>query len=176
MNNNRLPYPKYFMLMAYLVARRSTCIRRQVGAVAVKDNQVLATGYNGAPAGQPHCLDIGCLREELGIPSGERHELCRAVHAEQNVIIQASRHGVSLQGATIYCTTQPCFICAKMLVNAGVDWVRVAETYDDPMAREVLGERLVWQPCEQAGGIRVHTWTEEDETMETEDLYRCPAI
>ena len=143
----RLPYYRYFMNMAFLVAQRSTCRRRKVGAVAVKDNHILATGYNGAPAGAPHCLDIGCLREELGIPSGQRHELCRAVHAEQNVIIQAALHGVSLQGATIYCTTQPCFICAKMLVNAGVAEVRAAEVYDDPMAREVLFDLLVQQSC-----------------------------
>jgi dCMP deaminase len=116
----RPPWPVYFMDIADLVARRSTCRRRQVGAVAVKDKRILATGYNGAPSGISHCLEVGCLREQEGIPSGERHELCRGIHAEQNVIIQASLHGVSIQGATIYCTHTPCVLCAKMLVNSRI--------------------------------------------------------
>ncbi len=111
---------EYFPKIALVVAERSTCRRHHVGAVAVKDKHILATGYNGAPAGLKDCLELGCLRDELGIPSGERHEICRGIHAEQNVIIQASLHGVSLEGSTIYCTHTPCVLCAKMLVNAKI--------------------------------------------------------
>jgi len=111
---------EYFLKIASVVAERSTCRRHHVGAVAVKDKHILATGYNGAPAGLKDCLELGCLRDELGIPSGERHEICRGIHAEQNVIIQASLHGVSLEGSTIYCTHTPCVLCAKMLVNAKI--------------------------------------------------------
>ncbi|WP_290902673.1 dCMP deaminase family protein, partial [Ferroglobus sp.] len=111
---------EYFMEIAKVVAKRSTCLRQNVGAVIVKDKRILSTGYNGAPMGLPHCLDIGCLREELNVPSGERHELCRAVHAEQNAIIQAAVHGVSIKGATLYTTHQPCIMCAKMIINAGI--------------------------------------------------------
>jgi dCMP deaminase len=135
------------MLQAHLIATRSTCLRRKVGAVAVKNNRILATGYNGAPSGHAHCLDIGCLRQERGIPSGQRHELCRAVHAEQNVIIQAARHGVSLDGAETYCTTQPCFICAKMLINCGIERVYVTEMYDDPLALEILDGKMEVLKC-----------------------------
>ena len=110
----------YFAEIADLVSSRSTCLRNQVGAVLVKESQILSTGYNGAPAGQKDCLELGCLRDELNIPSGERHEICRAIHAEQNVIIQAALHGVSLEGSTIYCTHTPCVLCAKMLVNAKI--------------------------------------------------------
>lgn len=126
------------MDIAFLVARRSTCRRRQVGAVVVRDKRILATGYNGAPTGLPHCLDIGCLREELGVASGERHELCRGLHAEQNVIIQAAYHGVSIKGATLYCTNLPCSICSKMLINAGIGQIIYQEGYADPMAQEML--------------------------------------
>src|SRR5512136_2014667 len=117
---SRPSWDEYFMEITRLVARRSTCLRRQVGAVLVKDKNILATGYNGAPSGVAHCLDAGCLREQLGIPSGERHELCRGLHAEQNAIIQAAFHGIRIQGATIYCTNQPCVICTKMIINAGI--------------------------------------------------------
>ena len=117
---SRPSWKEYFMGIASLVAKRSTCRRRRVGAIVVRDKRILATGYNGAPAGLPHCLDTGCLREEMEIPSGERHELCRGLHAEQNVIIQAAYHGVSIKGGTLYCTNLPCSICAKMLINAGV--------------------------------------------------------
>ncbi len=110
----------YFQKVAAVVAERSTCRRHHVGAVAVRDKHILATGYNGAPAGSPDCLELGCLRDEQGIPSGERHEICRAIHAEQNVIIQAALHGVILEGATIYATHTPCVLCAKMLVNARI--------------------------------------------------------
>jgi dCMP deaminase len=110
----------YFLKIASVVAERATCRRHHVGAVAVKDKHILATGYNGAPAGQKDCLELGCLRDELNIPSGERHEICRGIHAEQNVIIQGSLHGVSLEGSTIYCTHTPCVLCAKMLTNAKI--------------------------------------------------------
>ncbi len=136
----RLPWPQYFMDITYMVAERSTCIRRKVGAIAVKDKRILATGYNGAPANTSHCLDIGCLREELGIPSGQRHEMCRGLHAEQNVIIQAAVHGVSLDGAEIYCTTMPCLICTKMLLNCGIKAVYYVEGYNDELAAGMVKE------------------------------------
>jgi dCMP deaminase len=116
----RPEFDTYCLKIASVVAERSTCRRHHVGAVAVKDKHILTTGYNGAPAGLPDCLELGCLRDELGIPSGQRHEICRAIHAEQNVIIQAALHGVSLEGSTIYCTHTPCVLCAKMLVNARI--------------------------------------------------------
>jgi len=128
------------MRIAMLAATRSTCLRRQVGAVIVKDKRVLSTGYNGAPAGLEHCLDIGCLREELGIPSGERHELCRAIHAEQNAIIQAATSGTSIEGATLYCTTSPCVLCAKVLINSGIKEIYAAGGYPDDLSRQMLDE------------------------------------
>ncbi len=134
----RLSWDQYYMRITHLVARRSTCLRRVVGAIAVKDKRILATGYNGAPAGLEHCLDVGCLRDELDIPSGERHELCRGLHAEQNVIIQAAIHGVSITGAFIYCTTQPCLICSKMLINCGVKKIYFSQGYPDRLAQEML--------------------------------------
>jgi dCMP deaminase len=137
---DRISWNEYYMRIAQLVAERSTCLRRKVGAIAVKEKRILATGYNGAPAGLPHCLDIGCLREQLKIPSGQRHELCRGLHAEQNVIIQAAVHGVSIAGATIYCTTQPCLICTKMLINCGITAIYFAEGYPDDLAQEMLQE------------------------------------
>ncbi len=136
----RMPWPDYFMRIAYLVSERSTCTRRRVGCVAVRDKRILATGYNGAPSGIRHCLDIGCLREELGVPSGERHEICRGLHAEQNVIIQAALHGVSIQGAEIFCTTQPCLICAKMLINCQVSAINFAEGYPDDLSQSMIAE------------------------------------
>jgi len=111
---------EYFLKVASVVAERSTCRRHHIGAVAVRDKHILATGYNGAPSGLQDCLELGCLRDERGIPSGERQEICRGIHAEQNVIIQASLHGVSLEGSTIYATHTPCVLCAKMLVNAKI--------------------------------------------------------
>ena len=126
------------MEIAQLVARRSTCLRRQVGAVLVKDKMILTTGYNGAPTGLEHCLDVGCLRERLNIPSGERHELCRGLHAEQNAIIQAAYHGVSIRESTLFCTNLPCSICSKMLINAGIQEIKYEEGYADPMAEEML--------------------------------------
>ncbi|MBR5883354.1 MAG: cytidine/deoxycytidylate deaminase family protein [Mailhella sp.] len=130
----------YFMDIAHLVAQRSTCLRRKVGAVAVKDKRIVGTGYNGAPSGMRHCAEVGCLRKELGIPSGQRHEICRAIHAEQNVIIEAARFGISLFGAELYCTTLPCLICAKMLVNCGIRRVFYREKYDDQMTLELFND------------------------------------
>lgn len=124
--------------MAELAASRSTCLRRKVGAVLVKNRRVISTGYNGAPAGHPHCQDIGCLREKLNVPSGEKQELCRGVHAEQNAIIQAAVHGIQVPGASMYCTTKPCSICAKMIVNAGILNVVYRDDYNDKMADELL--------------------------------------
>lgn len=138
--NSRLSWPDYYMEIASLVAERSTCTRRKVGAVAVLDRRVLATGYNGAPTNIVHCSEVGCLREEMGIPSGERHEICRGLHAEQNVIIQAALHGVSIKGAEVFCTTQPCLICTKMLINCGIKAIYYAESYPDPMAEQMLRE------------------------------------
>ena len=122
---------EYFLKVAAVVAERSTCRRHHIGAVAVKDKHILATGYNGAPSGFKDCLELGCLRDELGIPSGERHEICRAIHAEQNVIIQAALHGVSLEGATIYATHTPCVLCAKMLVNTRIKRYVSFSKYND---------------------------------------------
>ncbi len=136
----RLPWPEYFMKIAYLVAERSTCLRRKVGAIAVKDKRIAATGYNGVPSGLAHCEEVGCLRERMGIPSGQRHELCRGLHAEQNVIIQAATHGVNISGATIYCTTQPCLICTKMLINVGVKEIVFAEAYPDELSQGMMDE------------------------------------
>ncbi len=123
-----------------LIAQRSTCVRRQVGAVIVKDKNILATGYNGAPRGLAHCTDVGCLRDQLNIPSGEKHELCRGLHAEQNAIIQAAYHGVGISGATIYTATFPCVICAKMIINAGIVKVVYRRAYNDRLSRELLHE------------------------------------
>lgn len=136
----RPSWDDYFMRITREVARRSTCLRRQVGAILVKDKHILATGYNGAPAGLPHCDQVGCLREEGNVPSGERAELCRGIHAEQNAIIQAAVHGVRIPGATLYCTTQPCILCAKMLINAGVVRIVYEGPYPDELARDMLAE------------------------------------
>lgn len=137
---DRTSWSEYFMDICKLVAKRSTCTRRQVGAIAVRDKRILATGYNGAPAGLEHCLDIGCLREQMGIPSGQRHELCRGLHAEQNVIIQAATHGVRLNNSIIYCTHQPCLICTKMLINCGIEGIIYDEAYPDRIAEDMLEE------------------------------------
>ncbi len=136
----RPSWDEYFMEIAMVVSQRSTCLRRQVGAVIVKDKRMIATGYNGAAAGAPHCDVTGCLRQKLGIRSGERHELCVAIHAEQNAIIQAAKYGVSIEGATLYCTCQPCAICAKMIVNAGIRRVVFKGDYPDAFAEKILNE------------------------------------
>lgn len=128
------------MSITLLVARRSTCLRRHVGCAVVKDRRILATGYNGAPGGVKHCQEIGCIRGRMGIAAGERHELCRGVHAEQNAIIQAATFGVSIAGATVYTTHQPCFICTKMLINAKVGRIIFQESYPDKLAVSMLRE------------------------------------
>lgn len=136
------------MELAKLVATRSTCLRREVGAVLVKDKRILATGYNGAPRGMNHCLEIGCLRDQLGIPSGTRAELCRAVHAEQNAIIQCAIYGVSSEGSTIFVTHQPCTICTKILINAGVKRIVYENPYPDEFSQQLLKE----------AGVKVEQW------------------
>jgi dCMP deaminase len=140
---SRPSWDQYFIDITHLVATRSTCLRRQVGALLVKDRNILATGYNGTPSGITHCEDVGCLRERLKVPSGERHELCRGLHAEQNAIIQAARHGVNIDGATLYCTTMPCIICTKMLINAGIRRIVYEEGYADELAREMVAEAQI---------------------------------
>lgn len=138
---NRPGWDAYFMEIAALVAKRSTCLRRQVGAVIVKDKRAIATGYNGAPTNLPHCAERGgCFREQMRVPSGERHEICRAIHAEQNAIIQAARYGVSIAGADLYATHQPCSLCARMIVNAGIKRIFMAEGYPDAFALEFITE------------------------------------
>jgi dCMP deaminase len=122
------------------VSQRATCLRRKVGAILVKDKKILTTGYNGAPAGLVHCEEVGCLRDRLGVPRGERHELCRGTHAEQNAIIQAASFGVSIKGATLYSTHFPCVLCTKMLINAGVKRVVYLEGYPDELANEMIQE------------------------------------
>lgn len=136
----RPPWDDYFMEIARVVAKRSTCLRRRVGAIVVLEKRILTTGYNGAPTGLAHCLEVGCLREKMGIPSGERHELCRGLHAEQNAIIQAAVWGISIKGATLYVTCQPCALCAKMLINAGIKKIVYEGEYPDELAMELLSE------------------------------------
>jgi dCMP deaminase len=138
--NKRPDWDTYFLEIVELVSKRSTCCRRAVGSGLVRDHRILATGYNGAPSKLKHCLDIGCLREQLKIPSGERHELCRGLHAEQNAVIQAALHGVNTKGSTLYCTNHPCVICAKMIINAGVIRVVIRDGYHDKLATQMLKE------------------------------------
>lgn len=136
----RPSWDKYFMKIAHLVKERSTCLRRKVGSVLVKDRRILATGYNGAPKGLPHCDVTGCLREKMKIPSGERQELCRGVHAEQNAIVQAAVFGVSTRGATLYTTTFPCVVCAKLIINAEIEEIVYDDEYEDKLAKQILEE------------------------------------
>ncbi len=138
--DKRPSFDEYFMKIALLVATRSTCTRRHVGAVIVRDNHILSTGYNGPPKGAKHCDETGCIREQLNIPRGERHELCRGLHAEQNAIIQAAVFGVSIKGGTIYTTNFPCSVCAKMIVNAELKELVYLEDYPDELSREILKE------------------------------------
>ena len=140
---NRPDNDAYFMEMAQLVSKRSTCGRRKVGAVIVKDKRVLTTGYNGSPKGTKHCEELGCLREQMNIPSGTRHELCRGVHAEQNAVIQAAYFGVSIKDGAIYTTTFPCSMCAKILINAGIREVVYAEEYIDELSKRLFDETNV---------------------------------
>lgn len=143
---SRPSWDQYFMDIVELVGKRSTCLRRKVGAILVKDKRILTTGYNGPPMGITHCSETGCLRDELGIPSGERHELCRGLHAEQNAIIQAAYHGINISGATLYCSNLPCIICSKMIINAGIKKIKYRHGYADKLAEDMLNE----------AGIEVH--------------------
>jgi len=149
----RPSWDEYFMTIAADVARRSTCLRRQVGAILVVDRRLLSTGYNGAPTGVPHCSESGCLRQQMAVPSGERHELCRGLHAEQNAIIQAAKHGVRIDGATLYTTHHPCSMCAKMAINAGIKRIVCQQDYPDDLGKTMLrdgGVRLeVFQPAKE---------------------------
>ena len=140
MSDPRPSWQDYFMSITELVAQRSTCTRRYVGAILVREKRIISTGYNGAPSGISHCLDVGCLREQQGIPSGERHELCRGLHAEQNAIIQAALHGTNVKGSTLYCTNMPCSICTKMLINAGITEVFYREGYADTLSSSLMEE------------------------------------
>ena len=128
------------MKLANDVSTRTTCLRRAVGCVIVKDNRILATGYNGVPSGLRHCAETGCLREKLGVASGQRHEICRGLHAEQNAIIQAAKYGIDIRGSKIYVNTQPCVVCAKMIINAGILEIIYQNPYDDELSRELIGE------------------------------------
>ncbi len=136
----RPSWDEYFMKLADEVATRTTCLRRAVGAIIVKKKRILATGYNGVPTGLRHCNVTGCLREKLGVPSGQRHEICRGLHAEQNAILQAARYGIDIEGSSIYITTQPCVVCAKMLINAGIGEIIYRNPYPDDLAMELLEE------------------------------------
>ncbi len=138
--DERPSWDEYFMALANQVATRTTCLRRAVGAVIVKDRRILATGYNGVPSGIRHCAEVGCLREQLGVPSGQRHEICRGLHAEQNAIIQAARFGPDIDGASIYVNTQPCVVCAKMLINAGIKEIVYQNPYPDELSQQMLAE------------------------------------
>ncbi len=137
---NRPSWDEYFLKIANVVSERSTCVRRHVGALIVRNKQILSTGYNGAPSGITHCGVEGCIREKLNVPSGERHELCRGLHAEQNAIIQAALHGVSIEGSILYCTCEPCSVCAKMIINAGIKEIVVGGNYPDKLARDMFRE------------------------------------
>lgn len=141
--SDRPTWDEYFLSIADLVSKRSTCLRRRVGAVLVRDKRILATGYNGVPSKIEHCSVVGCIREKLKIPSGERHELCRGLHAEQNAFLQAALHGTSVKDATLYSTIQPCIICAKMLINAGIREIVIRGDYPDKMSKDLLREAKI---------------------------------
>ncbi len=143
MPNDRPSWDTYFLNITRQVATRSTCLRRHVGAILVRDRRILATGYNGAPRGLSHCTEAGCLREQRNVPSGERHELCRGLHAEMNVFLQAASFGVTTEDSTLYATVYPCSLCAKMAINAGVVRVVTAGDYPDPLAKEIFAEAEV---------------------------------
>jgi len=136
--NNRPTWNEYFMKLAWLVAERSTCVRHHVGAVIVRDKRILTTGYNGAAVGLQDCISLGCLRNKLNIPSGQRHEICRAIHAEQNTIIQAGYHGISIRASTLYCTHSPCILCAKIIVNTGITKVITNIEYPDNESKQLF--------------------------------------
>ena len=155
---DRPTWEQYFLQIAQYVATRTTCLRRKVGAVLVRDKRILATGYNGPPSGVPHCDEVGCLRETMKVPSGERHELCRGLHAEMNALIQAALHGVTTRDSTLYCTTTPCSLCARMLINAGINEVVALDGYPDELSKALLRE---------AG---VHLRVLSDEQIDVEQL------
>ncbi|MBI5701333.1 dCMP deaminase family protein [Candidatus Saganbacteria bacterium] len=136
----RPSWDEYFMKITKDVSTRATCVKRQVGAIVVKDNHMLASGYNGSPKGFEHCTEETCIRKQMNVPSGQRHELCRGLHAEQNSIIQAAVHGVKIDGSTMYCTYQPCVICVKMMVNAGIVRLVYEGGYPDELASQMLKE------------------------------------
>ena len=148
---SRPSWDEYFMSIAEQVAGRSTCIRRNTGAVVVKDRRILSTGYNGTPSGLRHCEAVGCIRDQRNIASGAHHELCRGIHAEQNAVIQAAKHGTSIDGASVYTTHQPCVLCAKILVNAGIVEIVFRDSYPDPLAEEILAETKV--ACRTLGEV-----------------------
>lgn len=138
----RPSWDEYFMQLTDLVSKRSTCMRRNVGAVLVKNKTIISTGYNGAPRGTKHCLEVGCIRKEMNVPSGERHELCRAAHAEQNVISQAAARGISTEGSTLYCNTFPCIICLKMIINAGISEIVYLNDYGDEKTKNMVDSMI----------------------------------
>ncbi|MDO5334743.1 MAG: cytidine/deoxycytidylate deaminase family protein [Coriobacteriia bacterium] len=154
--DHRPSWDEYFMKLAEQVETRTTCLRRPVGSVIVKDRRILATGYNGVPSGLRHCIETGCLRQQMNIPSGQRHEICRGLHAEQNAIIQAAKHGINIQGASIYVTTQPCAVCAKMLINAGITEIIYKNPYPDELAMDLLRE----------SGIKLRVFNPEEDASE----------
>ncbi len=154
----RPTWDEYFMDIVELIKTRSTCLRRQVGALIVNDKRILATGYNGSPTGCKHCNEVGCIREKLQVPSGERHELCRAIHAEQNAIVQAAYSGTSVRGGTLYVTHQPCVLCAKIAINSGIKKIVFKGRYPDSLAMEVLKE----------AGIRVVKFGEYPDSLANE--------
>ena len=151
----RLDSDEYFLKVAAVVAERATCHRHHMGAIAVRDKHILTTGYNGAPSGLKDCLELGCLRDEMGIPSGERQEICRGVHAEQNTIIQAALHGISLEGSTIYCTHTPCVLCAKMLVNAKIKRFVSFSEYNDNAFKSLFKEAGVELDVKKRPSLRI---------------------
>jgi len=159
MSMTRPNWDTYFFNIAKLASERSTCLRRQVGSVIIKNNNILSTGYNGSPIKTTHCTEIGCLREKLNVPSGQKHELCRGVHAEQNAIIQAAKHGHSINNATIYTTLFPCSICLKMIINSGIKEIYYLERYNDTLCKEILND------CQEY--IILHRFDPETEIEET---------
>jgi dCMP deaminase len=141
--DNRPSWDEYFLGITREVATRSTCLRRQVGAILVREKRILTTGYNGAPRGLPHCSEVGCLRDRKKVPAGERHELCRGLHAEMNALLQGAVHGIHIEGATLYSTTYPCSLCAKMLINCGIRRIVCTEGYPDRLAKEMLRQARI---------------------------------
>lgn len=140
---NRPSWDEYFLKITQEVGQRSTCLRRQIGAILVVDKHILTTGYNGVPRGLRHCADVGCLRMANNVASGERHELCRGLHAEMNAILQAAKYGIRISGSTLYSTTYPCVLCAKMLINADIKRIVAQEDYPDDLSKEMLAEAKI---------------------------------